>query len=80
MAKAEIRYLAKRGYANIIGLDRSHYLIRKVKSAIQQEGLKINFKEGDASKLPFRPTPLIFKSEELLLPVSKLEVAHESIR
>ncbi len=47
--------LAKRGYTNITGLDRSHYLIRKAKSAMQQEGLKITFKEGDARKLPFPP-------------------------
>jgi D-alanine-D-alanine ligase len=45
--------LALRGYTNITGLDRSHYLIRKAKTAMQQEGLKITFKEGDARKLPF---------------------------
>lgn len=47
--------LAQRGYTNITGLDRSHYLIRKAKSVMQQEGLKIAFKEGDARKLPFPP-------------------------
>jgi D-alanine-D-alanine ligase len=45
--------MAKRGFINITGLDRSHYLIRKAKSVMQQEGLKIGFKEGDARKLPF---------------------------
>ncbi len=45
--------LAKQGFTNITGLDRSHYLIRKAKSAMQQEGHKITFKEGDARKLPF---------------------------
>jgi D-alanine-D-alanine ligase len=45
--------LAKRGFTNITGLDRSHYLIRKAKTVMQQEGLKISFKEGDARKLPF---------------------------
>jgi D-alanine-D-alanine ligase len=45
--------MAKRGFTNITGLDRSHYLIRKAKSVMQQEGLKITFKEGDARKLPF---------------------------
>ncbi len=45
--------LAQRGYTNVTGLDRSHYLIRKAKSAVQQEGLKLTFKEGDARKLPF---------------------------
>jgi D-alanine-D-alanine ligase len=47
--------LAQRGYTNVTGLDRSHYLIRKAKSAVQQEALKITFKEGDARKLPFPP-------------------------
>ncbi len=45
--------MAQRGFTNITGLDRSHYLIRKAKSMMQQEGLKIGFKEGDARKLPF---------------------------
>ena len=45
--------LARNGFSNITGLDRSHYLIRKAKSAMQQEGLKIVFKEGDARKLSF---------------------------
>lgn len=45
--------LAQKGFTNITGLDRSHYLIRKAKSVMQQEGLKISFKEGDARKLPF---------------------------
>lgn len=45
--------LARQGYTNIYGLDRSHYLIRKAKAIMQQEGLKANFKEGDARKLPF---------------------------
>jgi D-alanine-D-alanine ligase len=45
--------MAKKGFTNITGLDRSHYLIRKAKSVMQQEGLKIGFKEGDARKLPF---------------------------
>jgi D-alanine-D-alanine ligase len=45
--------LAQKGFTNITGLDRSHYLIRKAKTVTQQEGLKISFKEGDARKLPF---------------------------
>jgi D-alanine-D-alanine ligase len=47
--------LAQKGYTNVTGLDRSHYLIRKAKSAVQHEELKITFKEGDARKLPFPP-------------------------
>jgi D-alanine-D-alanine ligase len=46
--------LARQGYTNIFGLDRSHYLIRKAKTIMMQEGLKVNFKEGDARKLPFQ--------------------------
>lgn len=45
--------LARQGFSNITGLDRSHYLIRKAKTSAQQEGLRISFKEGDARKLPF---------------------------
>jgi D-alanine-D-alanine ligase len=47
--------LAQQGFTNVTGLDRSHYLIRKAKSAVQSERLKISFKEGDARKLPFPP-------------------------
>ncbi len=46
--------LARQGYSNVSGLDRSHYLIRKAKSIVLQENLNINFKEGDARKLPFQ--------------------------
>ncbi len=49
--------LSRQGFLNVFGLDRSHYLIRKAKSIMQQEGLKVNFKEGDARKLPF-PTDM----------------------
>jgi len=49
--------LARNGYSNIYGLDLSHYLIRKAKSIMQHEGLKVNFKEGDARKLPY-PTDM----------------------
>jgi D-alanine-D-alanine ligase len=45
--------LARRGYQNLFGLDRSHYLINRAKSICKKEGLKITFKEGDARKLPF---------------------------
>jgi len=45
--------LARQGYLKVYGLDRSHYLIRKAKSIMQSEGLNVNFKEGDARKLPF---------------------------
>src|SRR4030042_410456 len=42
--------LTRRGYRNIEGLDRSHYLIQKAKSTTKEEGLKTRFREGDARK------------------------------
>jgi D-alanine-D-alanine ligase len=45
--------LARRGYKNIHGLDRSHFLIRKAKSTCLSEGLTASFREGDARKLPY---------------------------
>jgi D-alanine-D-alanine ligase len=45
--------LARQGYNNVFGLDRSHFLIRKAKTVMMQEHLKVNLKEGDARKLPF---------------------------
>ncbi|MBS0010821.1 MAG: methyltransferase domain-containing protein [Bacteroidales bacterium] len=45
--------LARRGFARVYGLDRSHYLINKAKQANQNEGLPVIFREGDARKLPY---------------------------
>ena len=45
--------LARRGFRNVNGLDRSHYLIRKAKNTCLTEGLSASFKEGDARKLPY---------------------------
>lgn len=45
--------LAKRGYINVTGLDRSHYLINRARKINKTNGLNIIFKEGDARKLPF---------------------------
>lgn len=45
--------LTNRGNYNLFGLDRSRYLIQKAKSASRKKGLSINFKEGDARKLPY---------------------------
>ena len=45
--------LARRGYKNLYGMDRSHYLIRKAKQTNTFEKLPVNFKEGDARKLPY---------------------------
>ncbi len=45
--------LARRGFTNVKGLDRSHYLIQKAKQNAKKEGLDIKFKEGDARKIPY---------------------------
>ncbi len=37
--------LARRGFQNIEGLDRSHYLIQKAKAQARIEGLSIRFRE-----------------------------------
>lgn len=47
--------LARRGYRNVHGLDRSRYLIRKARARAEQEGLSVKFREGDARKLPYSP-------------------------
>lgn len=47
--------LARRGFKNVEGLDRSHYLIQKAKSLAKKEGLPVKFREGDARKLPYAP-------------------------
>ena len=47
--------LAKRGYRNIHGLDRSRYLIRMARTRAAQEGLSVKFREGDARRLPYPP-------------------------
>lgn len=45
--------LARRGFTKVSGMDRSHYLIRRARNQAKLEGLSIQFKEGDARKLPF---------------------------
>jgi len=45
--------LARRGFKNIHGLDRSRYLIRKAKNQANKEGLNIKFREGDARRMFF---------------------------
>ncbi|MBN2480562.1 MAG: methyltransferase domain-containing protein [Bacteroidales bacterium] len=45
--------LARRGYCNVHGMDRSHYLIRKARNSGAAEHLNVSFKEGDARKLPY---------------------------
>lgn len=45
--------LARRGYRNVSGLDRSRYLIRQARSRAKSEGLSIRYREGDARNLPY---------------------------
>ncbi len=40
--------LARRGYRNVMGVDRSRYLVRLAKKRAQNENLHVVFKEGDA--------------------------------
>ncbi len=47
--------LARRGFKNVEGLDRSYTLIRKAKARAKKENLNIRFREGDARKLPYPP-------------------------
>ena len=42
--------LARRGYSNVMGLDRSRYLIRLAKKRAQAEKLHVAFREGDARR------------------------------
>ena len=44
---------ARRGFLNVTGFDRSHYLIQKAKDRSRSEGIGVKFREGDARKLPF---------------------------
>jgi D-alanine-D-alanine ligase len=43
----------RRGYPNITGIDRSHYLISRARNINKSMGYNAVFKEGDARKLPF---------------------------
>lgn len=46
--------LAKRGFVNVEGLDRSHYLIQRARQRAKMLGLPTRFKEGDARTLPYK--------------------------
>ena len=46
---------ARRGFKNVEGLDRSHYLIQRAKATSRKEGLALRFREGDARKIPYPP-------------------------
>jgi D-alanine-D-alanine ligase len=46
--------LARRGFGNVEGLDRSRYLIQKARTQSKKENLSVKFREGDARKLPYQ--------------------------
>lgn len=46
--------LARRGFRDLWGIDRSHYLISRAKRVARQQELPVTFREGDARKLRFR--------------------------
>lgn len=43
--------LARRGFTQIEGIDRSRFLIQKAKNLAKVEGLTVKFREGDARKI-----------------------------
>lgn len=45
--------LSRRGFKNVFGLDRSHYLINRARKLNRLNGKLATFKEGDARKTPF---------------------------
>ncbi len=47
--------LARRGFLNVEGLDRSRYLITKARVQAAREGLPVRFREGDARKTHYAP-------------------------
>ena len=46
--------LAKRGFQNAEGLDRSRYLIRKARATARKNNINCRFREGDARDLPYK--------------------------
>jgi D-alanine-D-alanine ligase len=45
--------LARRGQQELYGIDRSRFLIQRARNRARNEGLTVNFKEGDVRKLPY---------------------------
>lgn len=46
--------LARRGFTNVSGVDRSHYLIARARTRARQAGHTVAFREGDARRLRYR--------------------------
>ncbi len=49
--------LARRGFENVVGLDRSRYLVRLARRRAKQAGLSVSFHEGDARRFRIRGEP-----------------------
>ncbi len=47
--------LARKGFRNVEGLDRSRYLVTKARALATREGLGVKFREGDARKTHYPP-------------------------
>ncbi len=47
--------LARRGFANVTGVDRSRYLVRLARRRARAQGLHVQFKEGDARRISLKP-------------------------
>jgi D-alanine-D-alanine ligase len=46
--------LARRGFQNVDGLDRSRYLIKKARVTARKNNINCRFREGDARNLPYK--------------------------
>jgi D-alanine-D-alanine ligase len=46
--------LARRRFKNVVGIDRSRYLVRLARKRAKEEGLSVEFREGDARKFRFK--------------------------
>ncbi len=49
--------LARRGFKNVMGVDRSRYLIRLARRRAVERGLPVTFQEGDARRFRLGPDP-----------------------
>lgn len=49
--------LARRGYRNVSGIDRSRYLVRLARRRAREAGLPVMFREGDARRFRLPRTP-----------------------
>ncbi len=49
--------LARRGFKNVVGIDRSSYLVRLARRRARQSGMAVSFHEGDARKYRYRGEP-----------------------